>query len=150
MEIYTMVIMKSCMKILQKLSYVVPMKREPHTGLDFLFFFLRWVAEPVLPWDFHEIRPASFCQCYHSISRSMASGFSSRIVVDFKPFKETSSMRVCPSVGSSVFVRAPAAEPSWHSAETSRHQDWEIAVESSPKMSIHFPFEAFKQTETIF
>lgn len=29
-------------------------------------------------------------------------------------------------------------------------KDWEIAVESSPKMSIYFPFEAFKQTETIF
>lgn len=28
-------------------------------------------------------------------------------------------MRVCPSVGLSVFVCAPAAEPSWHSAETS-------------------------------
>lgn len=49
----------------------------------------------------------------------MASGFSSRIVVDFKPFTKPASMRVCPSVGPSVFVCAPAAEPSWHSAETS-------------------------------
>lgn len=34
-------------------------------------------------------------------------------------FTKPASMRVCPSVGLSVFVCAPAAEPSWHSAETS-------------------------------
>lgn len=48
------------------------------------------------------------------------------LVVDFNPFKETSSMRVCPSVGSSVFVCAPAAEPSWHSSNKTERLLWNL------------------------
>lgn len=43
-------------------------------------------------WDFHEIRPAS------SSPRSFHFPLDGIIVVDLKPFKETSSMRVCPFV----------------------------------------------------
>lgn len=68
------------------------------------------------------------------------------LVVDFEPFKETSSMRVCPSVGSSVSVCAPAAEPSWHSSNKTERLLWNL----HQRCQFTFSFQAFKQTENIF
>ncbi len=95
-------------------------------------------------WDFHEIRPAS------SSPRSFHFPLDGIIVVDPKPFKETSSMRVCPSMRSfeCLFVHlllSPVAFCRHHGNKTKRLL-WNL----HQRCQFLFLFDAFKPTETVF